>query len=188
MCVFYLFFREVLTIFHARYPVSTYGSQSYKVFAVPLALTLIDTLGVLRRLLTFICNPKHYTLKGVVRALWGRENCELGVGPEYIALISEAPESTESPKQNRQSFNDPHSHHAAERRGNHLRTYSNISDGTIPRSVTPNSEAIQYDIQSPPHISLPDWSGRVFDNRTGAGFGRVRYVSVRNCCLHRSVY
>ncbi|KAJ7336968.1 hypothetical protein DFH08DRAFT_925527 [Mycena albidolilacea] len=144
------------------YPGSTHASQSYKIFAVALVfLTLIDTLGALRRVVTYIRGAKQYTLKGIVRALWGREDCELGVRPEYIALISEAPESIDNPKESRQSVDAPHSHYAEdfnredpEQRGNHLRTYSNVSDGTLLDPSSPNFEETQHDITLSPRISL----------------------------------
>ncbi|KAJ7851271.1 hypothetical protein B0H14DRAFT_3866382 [Mycena olivaceomarginata] len=143
------------------YPGSTHASQSYKIFAVALVLTLIDTLGALRRVVTYLRGEKQYTLKGIVRALWGREDCELRVRPEYIALISEAPESIDNPIENCQSFDAPHSHYAKDfnrkdpgQRGNHLRTYSNVSDGTLLDPSSPNFEETQHDITLSPRISL----------------------------------
>jgi hypothetical protein len=83
------------------------------------------------------------------------------VRPEYIALISEAPESIDNPIENFQSFDAPHSHYAKDfnredpgQRGSHLRTYSNVSDGTLLDPSSPNFEETQHDITLSPRIGL----------------------------------
>jgi hypothetical protein len=99
---FLSFVSGVLTRFHSRYPGSTHASQSYKIFAVAPALTLVDTLGACRRLITSIAGAEHYTVKGL-HALLGWEHSELRVVPEYIALIGEAHESIKDPKETPES-------------------------------------------------------------------------------------
>ncbi|KAF7352907.1 putative membrane protein C3B8.06 [Mycena venus] len=70
-----------------------HSQHGYAVLVVALALTLIDTLGALRRLVTFFCSAKHYTFKGIAQALLGHEDSVKRSGPEYIGLITEEPDS-----------------------------------------------------------------------------------------------
>ncbi|KAJ7368171.1 cytoplasmic protein [Mycena albidolilacea] len=144
------------------YAGSTHANHGYRVLVVALALTFIDTLGALRRLIAFLRSANHYTLKGIAQALLGREDSDRASGPEYVGLIGEEPDRdcVEETKGTRHSYDVPDSHRTqdfshgnTEQWANHVRT---MSDGTLFGPSSPHSEETFHDIHihSPPRISL----------------------------------
>ncbi|KAF8211258.1 hypothetical protein K438DRAFT_30339 [Mycena galopus ATCC 62051] len=152
------------------YPGSIHGSHGYRILVVALALTFIDTLGALRRVVTFVLSAKRCTFKGIIQALLGREDSHKGSGPEYIGLIAEEPESIplEAGKGDRRSFDvlDSHrtqdfNHGNTEQWANHVRSHSTMSDGTVFGPSSPHSEETLHDIHFPPKkVSLLRRIGR----------------------------
>ncbi|KAJ7276261.1 hypothetical protein B0H12DRAFT_11121 [Mycena haematopus] len=169
------------------YPGSTHAGHGYRILVVALALTFIDTLGALRRVASFILSAKHFTVKGFVRALLGREDFDKASGPEYIGLMVEEPDSVqdESGKVDRHSYDLPDSHRPkdfdhgnTEQWANHVRTHSTMSDGTLFGPSSPHSEETLHDMHFPPQISLFRRIGRAAFSATEqaivvAGFGLV---------------
>lgn len=133
---------------------------------VALALTFIDTLGVIRRIVTFVRREKHYTLTGFFRALLGPEDSDKESDPEYIGLIGEEVDSEEV-KGHRHSYDDPDTHHPqdfghgnTEQWANHVRSHSTMSDGTLFGPASPHSDVTLHDIHFSPRISLLRRIGR----------------------------
>ncbi|KAJ7257504.1 hypothetical protein B0H12DRAFT_469764 [Mycena haematopus] len=143
------------------YPGSTHGSHGYSVFLIAVALTFVDTLGAMKRLVIFMRSDKHFTFRGIIQALVNRDPGALGkgLGPEYISLAGEETDSVDG-KENpsRHSYDvQPASHHiqdffrgSTEPGAHHFRTRSRTSDG----SMSPRSEETLHDTHSPPRISL----------------------------------
>ncbi|KAJ7047508.1 hypothetical protein C8F04DRAFT_1059115 [Mycena alexandri] len=169
------------------YPNASHARHGYSVLVVALALTLVDTLGALHRIITFARTAKYYTLKGFGKALLGREDPDSkGSDAEYIGLItSEEPDSIEDVKgSGRHSYDDhPDSHNSpafnhgnTEQWANHVRSHSTLSDGTLFSPASPHSDVF-HDTHFPlPRISLLRRIGRAAFATTEralvfAGFG-----------------
>jgi hypothetical protein len=175
------------------------------VLVVALALTFIDTLGVIRRIVTFVRREKHYKLTGFFRALLGPEDSDKESlsesDPEYIGLIGEEVDSEEV-KGHRHSYDDPDTHHPqdfdhgnTEQWANHVRSHSTMSDGTLFGPASPHSDVTLHDIHFSPRISLLRRIGRAAFAVTEwalvvAGFGLFltgiviytgTYKSMREC-------
>ncbi|KAJ7179263.1 cytoplasmic protein [Mycena filopes] len=168
------------------YPNASHARHGYSVLVVALALTLVDTLGALHRIVTFARTAKHYTLLGFANALLGREDPDSkGSGAEYIGLIAEEPDSVEDVKgHGRHSYDDPDSHSSqafnhgnTEQWANHVRSHSMLSDGTVFGPGSPNSDVTLHDTHFPlPRTSLLRRIGRAAFATTEralvfAGFG-----------------
>ncbi|KAJ6483096.1 hypothetical protein C8R45DRAFT_1215035 [Mycena sanguinolenta] len=147
------------------YPGSTHASLGYGVFLVALALTFIDTLGAFQRLITFMRNEKHFTVKGIIYALLGRDSSGQDLDLEYIALVGEEGELVEGRKETqapaRHSCDVSASYHvqdsgpeSPEPAVNHFRTFSGTSDGTVYGCLSPRSEETLHDTHLPPRFPL----------------------------------
>ncbi|KAJ6516033.1 hypothetical protein C8R45DRAFT_228754 [Mycena sanguinolenta] len=151
------------------YEGSTHAPHGYRILVVALALTFIDTLDALRRLVSFLFSAKQYTCKGIARALLGREESS---GPEYIGLMVEEPEGVKE-QDRRHSYDVPESdshrpnkafdHGDTEQWANHVRMHSTMSDGTLfgfGPSSPHSEETLHGHLDFPPHISLIRRIGR----------------------------
>ncbi|KAJ7086752.1 hypothetical protein C8R44DRAFT_820961 [Mycena epipterygia] len=141
------------------YPNASHARHGYSVLVVALALSFIDTLGVIHRIVTFVRSAKHYTLKGFGKAVFGREDSDTK-GPEYIGLIGAELEleTIEDVKEHRHSYDDPDphdfNHGNTEQWANHVRLNSTMSDGTLFGPASPHSDETLHDIHFAPRISL----------------------------------
>ncbi|KAJ6599205.1 cytoplasmic protein [Mycena vulgaris] len=146
------------------YPNASHSRHGYYVLVVALALTLIDTLGVVHRIVTFVRSAKQFTLKGLWSASLGREadSRSDSTGPEYMGLMGDELDSIEDVKNHRHSYDDPNSAHAhdfnhgnTEQWANHVRINSTISDATTEVTPTsPHSDITLFDVHFRPRVSL----------------------------------
>ncbi|KAK6981557.1 hypothetical protein R3P38DRAFT_3460063 [Favolaschia claudopus] len=114
------------------YAGSSHARYGYTVLLVALVLTGIDTFDAFCRLVLFLRSEKHYTFKGIVRALFGRDQNHEGqpLNVEYIGLMGDEEDAPKEGKQSRDSYDVPDSIHTS-------------------RSSSPHSEATLHDV----HIS-----------------------------------
>ncbi|KAJ7667858.1 hypothetical protein DFH06DRAFT_231503 [Mycena polygramma] len=150
------------------YPNASHARHGYAVLVVALALTCIDTLAAIRRVVTFVREAKRYTLKGFGDALLGREDSDKESEPEYIGLIAGEADPSEDVKGVRHSYDDPDSHQNSvfehgntEQWANHVRVHSTMSEGTLFGPASPHSEDTLHDLHFPPQISILRRVGRV---------------------------
>ncbi|KAJ7742459.1 hypothetical protein DFH07DRAFT_836540 [Mycena maculata] len=163
------------------YPNASHSRHGYAVLVVALVLTLIDALGAIHRLVTFMRSATHYTLKGLWKAFSGHGDSD-SKGPEYIGLIGEEMNSIDDTKNHRHSYDDAHhpcdfDHGNTEQWANHVRVHSSVSDGTLFGPASPHSEETLHDLQHfTPRVSLLRRVGRAAFSTTEmalvfAGFG-----------------
>ncbi|KAJ7228798.1 cytoplasmic protein [Mycena pura] len=136
------------------YPGQTHSTQGYAVLLVALALTVIDGLAVLRRLVTFLLSAKHYTFRGLTNAVLRREEPDDNK-VEYIGLAAEEPD-----KARRHSY--AYEEHGFEHGGTahwakHVRQGS---DASLFGLSAPHSEETLHDWHFAPRISWLTRLGR----------------------------
>jgi hypothetical protein len=129
---------------------SVHGSQGYMVIFLSLALTMIDGLAILRRIVIFFQNGDKLSIKAFWKvAILGRGGDTLGHASEYVGLVSEETEAFDkneialSPARDsieldvrRQDFDVDTARWANDVRHQHYRRQSTISDGTLYGSPT----------------------------------------------------
>ncbi|KAF8153570.1 hypothetical protein K438DRAFT_371426 [Mycena galopus ATCC 62051] len=146
------------------YPGSTHATHGYRILAVALSLTLIDTLGALKSLFTFIRSAEHYTLKGIAHALLRGEDADDASAPECIPLIGEEADFAEGRKENRRSYDVPDTHHfhifTSPPLSNVQTSMSPISNETLPESSGRRLEEILHGTHFQPRFSLLRRIGR----------------------------
>ncbi|KAJ7086751.1 cytoplasmic protein [Mycena epipterygia] len=142
------------------YPNASHARHGYSVLVVALALSFIDALGAIQRIVNVVRSEKHYTLKGFWKAVFGREDSDTK-GPESIGLIGAEleSESNEDGKKQHHSYDDPDpvhdfNHGNAEQWANHVRLNATMSDGTLFGPASPHSDETLHDIHFAPRISL----------------------------------
>ncbi|KAK7036350.1 hypothetical protein R3P38DRAFT_3485352 [Favolaschia claudopus] len=122
--------RFLRLVYSRVYAGSSHARHGYTVFLVALVLTGIDAFNAFCRLVLFLRSEKHYTFKGIVRAVFGRDHNHQGksLGAEYIGLMGDDGDAPEEGKQSRDSYDVPDSIHTS-------------------RSSSPHSEATLHDVR-----------------------------------------
>ncbi|KAJ7701443.1 cytoplasmic protein [Mycena rosella] len=167
------------------YPNASHARHGYSVLGVALTLTFIDIFRADYRIVTFLRNTRHYTLKSFWKALFAREDSESdGTGPEYIGLVGgDGLDLTEDVENHRHSCDDPNAgrtdfnHRSTEQWASRVRLNSATSDDALKsRPASPHSDITLHEIHFTPRISLLRRAGRVAFAATEwslllAGFG-----------------
>ncbi|KAJ6582101.1 cytoplasmic protein [Mycena capillaripes] len=150
------------------YPNASHARQGYYVLFIALAVTLIDTLGVICRIVRFVRSAKHYTLKGFAQALLDRQDSDQRADSEYIRLIGACAEvdPADEVKSHRHSYHnsdfpsaEDFDYRASEQPA-HVRLDSVASDPTRCGPSFPLMHETQPDISSTPRIPLLRRIGR----------------------------
>ncbi|RDB22739.1 putative membrane protein C3B8.06 [Hypsizygus marmoreus] len=132
------------------YEGSVHSSHGYMVMLLALSLSVIDMLGVIRRIISFWKSGDKFSLKAFWRStILGRDPDRHSLGPEYTGLVVEEPEEFEeskitlSPIRESGDLDPAHGdtaqwanqvHHHNRR---HYRHQSTASDGTLFGSSSP---------------------------------------------------
>ncbi|KAJ7638677.1 hypothetical protein FB45DRAFT_408557 [Roridomyces roridus] len=146
------------------YPGQSHSRHGYVVLLIALAITSIDAAGLLRRLFSFL-RAKQFTLRAFSNAFTGHTDREAS---EYVGLIGEEVEmdSAEDTKNRNGSFEEAEftpafDHGNTEQWASHVRTHSNVSDGTLFSPASPRSEDTLHDVHFIPRLSILRRMGHV---------------------------